>query len=104
MRAMANKAGLHEKGGLTKHSARKTERHCNVPARHIVQLSGHGKMQRVNKNSSVSKEQQKNMSLIQRAQILQHAKPRATLTWKNASCTTSATAPLTAETEASFIT
>ena len=50
-----------------------------VPPTHITQLSGQRNMQSVNNYSSVSKEQQKNISWYW-AQSLQHAIPRATQT------------------------
>ena len=68
MKTMANKAGLDEKRRLTNHSAKKTMiqklNDNKVPPTHITQLSGQRNMQSVNNYSSVSKEQQKNMSLI----------------------------------------
>ena len=68
MKTMVNKGGLDEKRRLTNHSVRKTMiqklNDSNVPPTHIMQLSGQRNMQSVNNYSSVSKEQQKNMSLI----------------------------------------
>ena len=68
MKTMVNKGGLDEKRRLTNHNVRKTMiqklNDSNVPPTHIMQLSGQRNMQSVNNYSSVSKEQQKNMSLI----------------------------------------
>ncbi|CAH3182397.1 unnamed protein product, partial [Porites lobata] len=68
MKTMADKAGFDEKRRLTNHSARKTMiqklNDNNIPPTHIMQLSGHRNVQSVNNYSSVSNEQQKNMSLI----------------------------------------
>ena len=68
MKTMADKAGFDEKRRLTNHSARKTMiqklNDNNIPPTHIMQLSGHRNVQSVNNYSTVSNEQQKNMSLI----------------------------------------
>lgn len=70
MKTMADKAGFDhdEKRRLTNHSARKIMiqklNDNNIPPTHIMQLSGHRKVQSVNNYSTVSNEQQKNMSLI----------------------------------------
>ena len=68
MKTMADKAGFDEKRRLTNHSARKTMiqklNDVNIPPTHIMQLSGHRNVQSVNNYSTVSNEQQKNMSLI----------------------------------------
>ncbi|CAH3114587.1 unnamed protein product [Porites lobata] len=68
MKTMADKAGFDEKRRLTNHSARKTMiqklNDNNIPPTHIMQLSGHRNVQSVNNSSTVSNEQQKNMSLI----------------------------------------
>ena len=68
MKTMADKAGFDEKRRLTNHSARKTMiqklNDNNIPQTHIMQLSGHRNVQSVNNYSTVSNEQQKNMSLI----------------------------------------
>ena len=67
MKTMAGKAGFE--GRLTNHSARKRMKQMqklndnNVPPTHIMQLSGHRNLQSVNIYSTLSKEQQKNMSL-----------------------------------------
>ena len=65
---MADKAGFDEKRRLTNHSARKTViqklNDNNIPPTHIMQLSGQRNVQSVNNYSTVSNEQQKNMSLI----------------------------------------
>ena len=66
MKTMAGKAGFERR--LTNHSARKRMMQKlndnNVPPTHIMQLSGHRNLQSVNNYSTLSKEQQKNMSLI----------------------------------------
>ena len=66
MQTMAGKAGFERR--LTNHSARKRMMQKlndnNVPLTHIMQLSGHRNLQSVNSYSTLSKEQQKNMSLI----------------------------------------
>jgi len=68
MKTMARKPGFDEKRKLTSHSARKTMiqklNDSNIPPTHIMQLSGHRNVQNVNNYSTVSNEQQKNMSLI----------------------------------------
>ena len=68
MRTMADKAGFDEKRRLTNHNARKTMiqklNDNNIPPTHIMKLSGHRNVQSVNNYSTVSNEQQKNMSLI----------------------------------------
>ena len=68
MKTMADKAGFDEKRRFTNHSARKTMiqklNDNNIPLTHIMQLSGHRNVQSVNNYSTVSSEQQKNMSLI----------------------------------------
>ena len=68
MKTMADKAGFDEKRRLTNYSARKTtiqkRNDNNIPPTHIMQLSGHQNFQSVNNYSTVSNEQQKNMSLI----------------------------------------
>ena len=59
---------LNKLNRLTNHSARKTMiqklNDNNIPPTHIMQLSGHRNVQSVNDYSTVSNEQQKNMSLI----------------------------------------
>ena len=66
MKTMAGKAGFERR--LTNHSVRKrmmqklNDNH--VSPTHIMQLSGHRNLQSVNNYSTLSKEQQKNMSLI----------------------------------------
>ena len=68
MKTMAEKAGLDEKRRLTNHSARKTMMQKlndhNIPPTHIMQLSGHRNLQSVNNYSTISNEQQQNMSMI----------------------------------------
>ena len=69
MKTMADKAGFDEKRRLTaKNSARKTMvqklNDNNIPPTPIMPLSGHRNVQSVNNYSTVSNEQQKNMSLI----------------------------------------
>ena len=66
MKTMTGKAGIERR--LTNHSSRKRMMQKlndnNVPPTHIMQLSGHRNLQSVNNYSTLSKEQQKNMSLI----------------------------------------
>ena len=66
MKTMADKAGFDEMRRLTNHSTRKTMieklNDNNTPPTHIMQLSGHRNVQSVNNYSTVSNEQQKNMS------------------------------------------
>jgi len=66
MKTMVRKAGFERR--LTNHIARKQMMQKlndnNVPPTHITQLSGHRNLQSVNNYSTLSKEQQKNMSLI----------------------------------------
>ena len=72
----------------------------NALPTHIMQLSGHHNVQSINNYSSVSKEQQKNMSLIL------SSKPstcNAARDANNNASRTAATTTLTAEAEASFI-
>ena len=68
MKTMADKACFDEMRRLTNHSVRKTMiqklNDNNIPPTHIMQLSGHRNVQSVNNYSTVSNEQQKNMSLI----------------------------------------
>ena len=66
MKTMAGTAGFDEKRRLTNHSARKTmiQKLNDIPPTHIMQLSGHRNLQSVNNYSTVSNEQQKNMSVI----------------------------------------
>ena len=66
MKTKAGKAGFERR--LTNDSARKQMMQKlddnNVPPTHIMQLTGHRNLQSVNNYSTLSKEQQKNMSLI----------------------------------------
>ena len=66
MKTMAGKADFERR--LTNHSARKQMMQKlddnNVPPTHITQLTGHRNLQSVKNYSTLSKEQQKNMSLI----------------------------------------
>ena len=66
IKTMAGKAGFERR--LTNHSARKQMMQKlddnNVPPTRIMQLTGQRNLQSVNNYSTLSKEQQKNMSLI----------------------------------------
>ena len=66
MKTMAGKAGCERR--LTNHSAQKQMMQkpwtITMFLQHIMQLSGHRNLQRVKNYSTLSKEQQKNMSLI----------------------------------------
>ena len=66
-----------------------------------MQLLGHRNVQSVNNYSSVSKKQQKNMSLIPSSNPAEGN--AASDAKENAACATSASTTLTAEAEASFI-
>ena len=64
---MAEKAGLNAEN-LTNHSARKRMiqklNDQQVPPTHIMQISGHKNVQRINNYSSISEKQQRNISNI----------------------------------------
>ena len=105
IKTMANKAGLDEKRRFMNHSAMKMMvqklNDSNVPPTHIMQLSGHRNMQSVNNYSFVSKEQQKNLSLIMSSKPSTYNAASDAI--NNASRTAATTTTLTAEAEASFI-
>ena len=68
MKTMSEKAGLDANRRLTNHSARKAMvqklNDNNIPATHIMQLSGHRNIQSINNYSSINEAQQKQMSSI----------------------------------------